>query len=227
MKLKTASLGILLTALTAACAVLSILLFQSMADTEQLKRDVADLAERSEAGKGEDRAPVAELERCEGGELRYHSIHTPLTFCYPSSMGGVEERETGISPEAREGTLYEITFLNAEDVRIILQTANFRRTGVTGLPAEVDFACLDFGKSDEELKECFSAEVTELKRVSLGKNKALLVTLRFQLIDDPGFFMEERRYAVPGILEQPGMDAIVSFGAERTDDVRAMLESAE
>jgi hypothetical protein len=227
MKLKTASLGILLTALAAACAVLGVLLFQSMEDTEQIKREVADLVERTGAEERTGSAPFLGLERCEGGELRYHSIHTPLTFCYPSSMGGAKERETGISPEAREGTLYEISFMNAEDVRMTLQTANFRKTGVTGLPAEVDFACLDLNKSDEELKGCFSAEVSAFERLILGQNKALLVTLRFQLIDDPTAFVEEQRYVIPGILEQPSMDAIISFDLEHADDVRAMLESAE
>jgi hypothetical protein len=224
---KTVAIGILLTALVISSVLLGMLLLQNMQDAEQLKIEVSQIQRLLSTKPEESQKVVEGLEKCEGGELRYHSIYTTLTFCYPTKMGAVLEKETGISPEAREGTRYHFNFDRDDNLRIDLQTANFAMTGDRDVPDEVSFSCIDFNKSDEELKECFFDEVVSMERLVINDLKALLVTLAIGSMENPETTIEVTRLVVPDILEQPKMDAVVILDAERAVEVQKIIESVE
>lgn len=223
---KTIAVGILLTALVIASVVLGVLLLQNMHDAEQLRIEVAQIQRLITTQPAETEQVSEGLEKCEGGELRYHSIFTTLTFCYPTKLGAVLEKETGISPEAREGTKYHFNFDRDDNVRIDLQTANFAMTGDRDIPNEVSFSCIDFNKSNDDLIECFFDEVVSLERLVINDRKALLVTLAIPILDTRES-TEVTRLVIPDILEQPKMDAIVILDADRAGEIQKIMESVQ
>lgn len=228
-RIKTLGICLILIILVITSVVLAILLFQNMYDAEQLRMDVSQIRQSisAESTRPETEEAAPGLERCEGGELRYHSIYTTLTFCYPTKLGAVIEKETEISPEAREGTKYHFTFDRDDTIRIDLQTANYRKTGDSDVPNEVSFSCIDFNKSNEDLSECFFDDVVHLERMALNGKKALSATLAITGLEDPGTSIEVTRLIIPEILEQPKMDAIVILEPERVEDAKKILNSIQ
>jgi len=228
-RIKTLGLGIILTVLVITSVVLAVLLFQNMDDAERLRTDVSQIRQSisAESPVTAEEEAASGLERCEGGELRYHSVYTTLTFCYPTKLGAVIEKETDVSPEAREGTKYHFTFDRDDAIRIDLQTANYRKTGDSDIPDEVSFSCIDFNKSNEELSECFFDDVVHLERMALNDKKALLATLTITGFEDPETSIEATRLIIPEILEQPKMDAIVILEPERAEDAKKILNTIQ
>lgn len=221
-------IGILATLLFCVMAALCLLLVVGMRETERLKDDVARMQEQLNQQRTADtRQDVQRTETCRGGSVRYYSIYTPLSFCYPSQLGGVEERETTIDPDAREGTRYHLSFSNAEDIRITIQTANFRKLNNSNVPPIVSFSCLDFNKTDEDLKACFYDPVTNIERMAIRGTRALLADITYPLLDSQGETGKETVMIVPDISKQPKLDVLVSAPKQEVELVTRILESVE
>jgi hypothetical protein len=90
---------------------------------------------------------------------------TSLSFCYKTSWGSTELKETGISPAARKGTVYYVSFSKSINnyPLISYSTLDFQKTGDNDVPAIIDWKALDFNKSETELARLFSENATAQK----------------------------------------------------------------
>ena len=222
---------VLISLLTIVLVILSIYLYGTMMSQQRLEQDVISLQQQiTEQPKAEqDRLdPLMEYEACKSGELRYQSRYTPFTFCYPSRFGGIEESESQISPAAREGQEYTITFDRADAVRITLQTTNYRKLGDSDVPPEADPDCLDATKTNEELRACFTDPVVSLEGNILGGLPMYFVTQRIDSIEDSGVPpIERNRVFVPNISEQPALHAIISYPLNDRETIVNLLKSSQ
>jgi hypothetical protein len=221
--------GTLISLFTIVIVVLSIYVYSNVSAQADLERDVISLQQQiAEKAPAQEPEPVLRMTyaQCESGELRYHSQYTPFTFCYPSRFGGVEEHESSISPSAREGQTYDITFDRADEMRIELRTANYRRLGDTDVQDIVNFDCIDTSKSDSELMGCFSDDISGFERVNLNGKTAFHVMLLLGSLDHPDTKIEARRLFIPKLIDQPAMNAIISYPRYERGTADAIIQSA-
>lgn len=83
---------------------------------------------------------------------------TTLSFCYKNLWGIIGLKETEISPEARIGTSYYVSFAPKSGIYlppfsplISYETLDYRKTGDSDVPPEIAWKMLDFSKSETEL----------------------------------------------------------------------------
>ncbi len=81
----------------------------------------------------------------------------PLAFCYKTTWGTPELKDSSISPEARIGQIYYVTFSKADGNSPLLgySTLDFQKLGDSDVSEIANWDAIDFSKSEAELAELF------------------------------------------------------------------------
>lgn len=127
--------------------------------------------------------------------------NSPLAFCYRGYWGETQWEETSISPEARIGTVYYVTFTDAVESfpLISYETLDFEKTGDSDVPAIINWDKVDFNKSNSELaKLMVGDENVVAQKLEINGTMVLKITS-----DRPQWDSEELRplvqYFVPKV----------------------------
>lgn len=128
--------------------------------------DVAEMLYRAQMVKKNENKRFGLI--CGNGEKLFKSKIVDLSFCYPESFGTVSEKETEISPEAKEGTVNYIKSSDGPYLLMSVQSDDFKLLGDGDVGLTVDFRCLDKYKANEELKECFN-DYDVVKSIEMSK----------------------------------------------------------
>jgi hypothetical protein len=108
----------------------------------------------------------------------FQSDQTSLSFCYEKSWGKPSVKETSISPEARVGTIYHISFSASDNNQPLISysTPNYQRTGDSDVPRLIDWSQLDFSKSTTELAQLLpDSENSKAEKIIVNGKQVLKV----------------------------------------------------
>lgn len=102
---------------------------------------------------------------------------TTLSFCYKKSWGSTKLKESGISPEAKTGTIYYVSFTKSVNnyPLVSYSTPDFLKLGDSDTPMVIDWQALDFSKSDSELVKLFRGENATVQKLTVNGKQVLKV----------------------------------------------------
>ena len=131
---------------------------------------------------------LADCNKLGSSWTQFSNSRTSLLFCYKNSWGGTELKETGISPGARVGTMYYISFSDAPAQPsvnnnpyplISYSTLDFQTLGDSDVGPGMDWSALDFSKSETELARLFPDENATARKLIVNGKQILKVNRDF------------------------------------------------
>lgn len=154
---------------------------------------------------------------------------TSLSFCYKTSWGTSDLKETSISPEARKGTIYYISFSKSvyNYPLISYSTLDFQKLGDSDVPLVIDWKALDYSKSETELARLFPNENATVQKINVNGKQILKVNRDFV---EP---LSQKRvtpldYFMPNIIINGTAYNFHMIGSpEQEADLEKLLESME
>ncbi|MBU2566567.1 hypothetical protein KKG46_03340 [Patescibacteria group bacterium] len=151
-----------------------------------------------------------------------------IEFCYQGSWGQPMIKETGISSEARNGTVYYISFTNTVDSRplIAFSTLDFVKLGDSDVPPIINWDELDFSKSDQELVNLLpNDENSILERGMIGKQQYLKVNIDY-IESFGGTRIVATKYFIPKVnYNDNNYNLYILCSPAMEKDVQTMIES--
>ncbi|KKQ70874.1 MAG: hypothetical protein UT33_C0017G0011 [Candidatus Peregrinibacteria bacterium GW2011_GWC2_39_14] len=110
----------------------------------------------------------------------FSDSETSLSFCYINSWGTAKFKETEISPAAKAGTIYYISFSESVNYPLIsYSTLDFKKLGDSDVPSVIDWKALDFSKSETELALLFPNEKATVRKITVNSKQVLVVNRDF------------------------------------------------
>ncbi|HBD05208.1 TPA: hypothetical protein DCZ32_01995 [Candidatus Uhrbacteria bacterium] len=115
---------------------------------------------------------------------QFSNSGTSLSFCYRTSWGTTELKETRISPEAKVGTIYYISFSDAPAQPLVnnnpypligYSTLDFQSLGDSDVGPGMDWKALDFSKSETELALLFRNQNATVQKLTVNGKQVLKV----------------------------------------------------
>jgi hypothetical protein len=131
--------------------------------------------------KEQEARSLADCNKLGSSWMLFSNSGTSLSFCYKTSWGTTELKETGISPEARKGTAYDISFSKPVNnyTLISYSTLDFQRLGDSDVPPVIDWKALDFSKNEIELARLFRNENATAQKLTVNGKQVLKVNRDF------------------------------------------------
>ena len=104
-----------------------------------------------------------------------------LSFCYKTSWGTPEFKETGISPKARKGTVYHISFPKSANYYPLISysTLDFQKLGDSDGGPGIDWKALTSNKNEVELARLFPNDNATAQKLTMNGKQVLKINRDF------------------------------------------------
>lgn len=158
----------------------------------------------------------------------FSSSGTSLSFCYKTSWGGTKLKETEMSPEARIGTIYYISFSKSVNnyPLISYSTPDFQKLGDSDVPEIIDWKALDFNKSETELARLLPSDENAAAQKVIINGKQVLKAHSDFISPLSQTRIQSVRYFLPDVtINGENYNLSVLGSPEQEVDLDKLLES--
>ena len=168
---------------------------------------------------------------CDDTELGltgYDDNRYNFSFCYPKSFGEVSIHETGISPEARNGTAYYLKFSNSvnNEPLMVFLTQDFKKLGDSDVPSVISWKGLNMNDSLDQIKSLLPADENPVLEKVIINDKTIL-KVRVDYIEPfEGANIKATKYFIPNVkFNDDDYNLYILCSPDMEQDVQAMIEN--
>jgi len=141
----------------------------------------AQPAPTQQVNQGQEARSLADCSKLGASWTPFSNSKTSLFFCYKTPWGTTTLEETSISPKARKGTVYYVSFSKSvnNSPLISYSTLDFQKLGDSDVPPVIDWEALDFSKSETKLAQLFPDENATAQKLTVNGKQVLKVNRDF------------------------------------------------
>lgn len=134
-----------------------------------------------QVNQGQEARSLADCNNLGSSWTLFKNSGTSLSFCYKTMWGSTELKESGISPEAKVGTVYYISFSKSVNnyPLISYSTLDFQKLGDSDVSPVIDWSALNFNKNETELARLFPNENATAQKLTVNGKQVLKVNRDF------------------------------------------------